>query len=460
MALLTASSPRSTRRARQAEQAFDDIEDAPTRRPKAGRKTKASSSSVSSVRLPSAYTRHYYASADNGSGLFEQSLDIYHPIKPFSSSSSPSSKLPLFVVVVGSGWLGHQPMIYLGTSLFNASCPRTIAATGATCVAIRHRGAFPAVDYQLVTGLSAVMGVAVPAALAAVPAAIAAFPAVLAAFSPIVSNFVPQIIDLLPSSMIVTGLLFSTIAFAALSLMWSLLASGSAEFDDMLHDVASAIKYLQSNNEQLGIDIDPLQNSRSHVNDEDKEGGPSAPFVLGGYSSGGHVLSSLLFRPDILEQHGLPSNPIDLCRGVLLISPVLAVKTIVGAASASYSWFTDLVVSRVWGDEKKNDVPSPFHSLLASNNTRSVNKHKDLKGRRDDELLPPHLIVGCEQETFGIPLLDTFFCSEQYASALVSGGTECTSVVVSANHWTVLESAEMFTKLGAVLGGGWPLLKK
>ena len=69
---------------------------------------------------------------------FEQSYDVYYP-------ANPDGSLPLVLLVVGSAWLGHSALIYAVTSWWNASGPRAVASTGAVCICIRHRGAFPRV---------------------------------------------------------------------------------------------------------------------------------------------------------------------------------------------------------------------------------------------------------------------------------------------------------------------------
>ena len=78
--------------------------------------------------------RHTHVYVD-GSTRFEQSLDVYLPAHEHIGA-------PLVVLVVGSGWLGHRPPVYNFFNKENAAGPRTIAALGCVCVAVRHRGAF------------------------------------------------------------------------------------------------------------------------------------------------------------------------------------------------------------------------------------------------------------------------------------------------------------------------------
>ena len=51
--------------------------------------------------------------------------------------------MPVVVLVVGSGWLGHRNFIYAPTSWWNSSGAKNFARLGYTCVCVRHRGAFP-----------------------------------------------------------------------------------------------------------------------------------------------------------------------------------------------------------------------------------------------------------------------------------------------------------------------------
>jgi hypothetical protein len=87
--------------------------------------------------------RHYYTA----NTLFEQSLDIYRPVKnaagggkslrssgEFDTSVSNSSAI--VVLVVGSAWLGHRSILYSGTSWWNSSGPKAVAELGYVCVCV------------------------------------------------------------------------------------------------------------------------------------------------------------------------------------------------------------------------------------------------------------------------------------------------------------------------------------
>ena len=75
--------------------------------------------------------RYFYAGGAN----FEQSLDVYFPDS--DGRAGPARAL------VGSAWCGHMRMIYRGSDRVNRELPLQVARAGATCVCVRHRGAFP-----------------------------------------------------------------------------------------------------------------------------------------------------------------------------------------------------------------------------------------------------------------------------------------------------------------------------
>ena len=337
--------------------------------------TKASAASNSSTkstlkntRIPSSVTQTYYYA---NSSLFEQSLDVFTP-------SIPDPSLPLVLLVVGSGWLGHHSFIYSGCSWWNASGPKTIAATGATCVCIRHRGAFPLLQPGLCIALAGALGYYATRHYAN------------------------------------SQLQMTVLIAAGLMAGWMLLARGSASFEDMLDDVATAITWSQANES-----LNPA----------------GTKLVLGGYSSGGHVLTSLLNRtPSLAAQ----------ADGVLLLSGVLGTRP--ATSPATPRWLTDVVCTGVWGGAW-SAIPSPVHTMQAlAASSRKANKHN----------LPRHLLVGCKSETFGIPLLDTFFCRDAYAAAVTRAGGDADVITVDADHWTVLNSDHLFQQLADKMKGGWP----
>ena len=172
---------------------------------------------------------------------------------------------------------------------------------------------------------------------------------------------------------------------------------------------------------------------------------------------------------DILKKKNLPAKVSDLCNGVLLLSGVLGTEP--SPTSKKPRWFTDIVVKSVWGSEADKGTPPPELPETATYLTprlarrlvpvpSPVHKMLSYKPKSKTKDLPPHLLVGCGSETFGIPLLDTFFCRDDYAAAVKRAGGVVETILVSANHWTVLDCDELFVKLfDKFVVEGWPKVK-
>ena len=125
-----------------------------------------------------------------------------------------------------------------------AEVSKTVAKAGCVCVCIRHRGAFPVLPLR-----PAVVALSVVA------------PAVLAVF-------VPSL--LLPMCLLLPAL--------------SLAASGAATHEEMMDDVASALLWVREHRAELTAAPD--------LKPQDK-------VIFGGYSSGAHVATCLLQRPEL-----------------------------------------------------------------------------------------------------------------------------------------------------------------
>ena len=331
----------------------------------------------------------YYASNSN----FEQSLDVYVPSSPLSAGCPP---LPLVVLVVGSAWLGHRSIIYAGTSWWNSSGPRAVAGTGAVCVCVRHRGAFPRSPPWYVTAVLA---------LVFWPA----FPFVL-----------------------------------LVALAWYFAARGAATHDDMLEDVCTALKWVLANRATTLSQAAPAADG-CHAAAAAASAASSSPpptLVFGGYSSGAHVAVSLLQRPELLAASELPP-PSELCSGVLLLSGVLGTRLTQPRTSAASPALTDIILRACWGSTAAAALPSPVHSA-----------------ERSPPL--PHLLLGCEHEVFGLPLVeaamnDVLFCSREFTRRLVARGVSAELVEVRSDHWFVLGSKVLHDALmQALCVRGWP----
>jgi len=248
-----------------------------------------------------------------------------------------------------------------------------------------------------------------------------------------------------------------------------------AKFDDMQNDVLTALAWLKSNEDLIG-----LKCSSSTKSGEQQVGGNKSTmsnkhqsrFIFGGYSSGGHVASVVCQNPTLWKEHNLPPPHIH-CDSLLFISPVLSTKSYhdlllkkvsslssassaslpslsssdTGSSSASEhnlsrqsslattdvssltstlstskspTWLTDQVVKGVFGSASST-VPSPIHTYEKSPSI-------------------PHVFVGCRNEMFGINWLDIFFASPHYSELLNSMGIESRYTAINSDHWNILNS--------------------
>ena len=176
---------------------------------------------------------------------------------------------------------------------------------------------------------------------------------------------------------------------AVLLLVWHPLARGAATHEQMIDDVASALLWVRAHRTELVAAPGAA---------------PPAKMVFGGYSSGAHVAMCLLQRPDLLAARGLPP-PAELCDGVLLLSGVLGTRLTCSAAAAPQGApaLTNSVSRMVFGAAAAEALPSPVHDVAASPTL-------------------PHLLVCCEHEVFGLPLLEegmsVYFASREMAARL------------------------------------------
>jgi len=388
--------------------------------------------------------RYYYTSNQ----LFEQSLDIYRPSPPPSTSSPP---LPVVTLVVGSAWLGHRSIIYSGCSWWNSSGPKTVAKLGCTCVCIRHRGAFPKTFSPLsILFVSIMVGLLMT----------------------LINRFIGAdgwkvLEEIIATNVDVEAKYASSgqtsaflLAFFMGLLAMELAGNGSASFDQMQNDVMDALAYVEKNKKRLGLDISS-----------------EIPIIFGGYSSGGHVASCCAQEPNLWKQRNLPPPDI-YCESLLYISPVLSTKpyvemfrkvaslsssslstispsssmpslspsevsqqnaaarkaleksssSITSSASLSSlqstysppSFLTSALVKAIFGNAAAQ-TPSPIHTYHKSPSL-------------------PTTFVGCRKEMFGLNWLDLFFCSPTYSDLLKSIGIDSRYVAVESDHWNILNS--------------------
>lgn len=382
-------------------------------------------------------TRYYYSKEK----LFEKSLDVYKPIflDGDEKQAAQNLDLPVVIMVVGSGWIGHRAVIYAQTSWWNSSGPKSVASLGHTCVCIRHRGAFCVMPPFRILGQ---------------------YLAVLCAIFLVFVNWEIA--------------LAITLFLAFVASLLALGGEGSASFQDMLEDVAEALRWIEDHREVLRFGktrdgprpgVAKSSSSSSRGDNENSTGMPSMTsspsnsppstpstlasgsdarqnigdrpsYVFGGYSSGGHVAATLLHRPELFTKYGLP-HPEKLFDAILMISGVLAVRPeqlnvtssqipeekAVSIGVCGPMWLINFVMQFVWGSAALT-IPSP---LILTNPPRL-----------------PHLLIGCRDELFGLPWLKVFFCSNAYAEKIkVMTGQHATHVEVESDHWRILNSSAL-----------------
>ena len=262
---------------------------------------------------------HRYSYVPNKSRLFEQSLDVYWPTTSTSTTTCDANnnnnnkaKNRIVLLVVGSGWMGHQPWIYRACAWWNAAGPRTVAAAlNCPCVCIRHRGAY----FTVSCNDSTTWAVVVPMT-----------PLLVMVASALLTCWYYHHICYDPVAQVsccwqVAALCLAVpllLAAAKVGLKWT--AVGSATLDDMVDDVAAAMAWVQDN-----TNLVVMPSCRGNNNNNDDTTTRALPkIVFGGYSSGGHVAATLLQRPDAYwKERGLQQPD-----AVLYISAVLAVQPI------------------------------------------------------------------------------------------------------------------------------------
>ena len=315
--------------------------------------SKTSGDDVVSYRV----TRHFYSD----SMRVEQSMDIY---QPYHGTRGSTEDMPIIILVMGSGWLGHAWWLYSVFNWWNASGPKTIASLGYTCISIRHSGAF------------------------------------LSKFGIFFVAAVGAGIEMLRSKQQSDSCALGTptyvwVFFALLVLLY-LQGRGAATLEEMVHDVETATRYIQQNSEEILRFKSNFKHGRRKI-------------ILGGYSSGGHVVATLLSQRTAESYFSQNTAVI----GILYLSGVLSLNCRA----------MNLITSVVFG---RCHIPSPL-------------------GSRPPCLSVPHLMVGCEKELFGIPLLDGALCAQQYHTWLQEdlGYTSKCVLVQNSNHWSILSSGRL-----------------
>ena len=311
--------------------------------------------------------------------------DLYEQSLDVYYPDTPSASVdpPLVILVVGSGWLGHHAFVYRPFGLQNSAGPRMIADMGCVCLCVRHRGAF-------IRPPPPTAGILIVACVATLLS--------------------------IESSMTIFAILVA----------WSLLARGAATHDEMMDDVAQALAWVRRQHPDV-----------LRITSKTRK-------LVGGYSSGGHVVASLLQRPDVLTRWGLPRS--GGCDGVFYISGVFATRSSSPLPKSTAAFvMTQLVTRGVFGfgSQGANMLPSPLHCSSATWCTL------------------PHLFIHCEHEAFRVSIwekaLSHLLSTTCFAEEARVRGAHVLLLSIQSNHWSILGSAALRSALQRVfLEEGWP----
>lgn len=348
--------------------------------------TSACSSSDDNHGQSYTITRYYYTQDQRT----EQSIDVYEPFHKNNKSTCNKQEgltvntnaITTIVFVMGSGWLGHAWWVYNVTNWWNASGPAMMAKLGYRCISVRHSGGFFQVPplWWMVVLVPLVVAILVESG----GSNFWWFPMTLEELSSIKKD--PQELR--------QGLpLESITAMVGIIFLWMCLhwqAKGAAHLDDMIHDITQALQYIRHNILE--------QQEKNNI-------------ILGGYSSGGHVVATWLSRQ---------TEPLPWIRGVLYVSGVLSLD----------APLMNVVTLSVFG-KWAHAIPSPYTNRGGTTMTLSP-----------PPATLPHLVIGCHNETFGIPILDATFCASAYVQHLQTQRPtiQAKCVLVHSNHWFILSS--------------------
>eukprot|EP00980_Cylindrotheca_fusiformis_P019132 scaffold6484_cov78-Cylindrotheca_fusiformis.AAC.1 len=186
--------------------------------------------------------------------------------------------------------------------------------------------------------------------------------------------------------------------------------NAATTIDEMTDDVAAALQYVQENSIELGIS----NNSK---------------LIIGGYSSGGHLLATYI--------NGIQQNDIDddSRRRKLNLDRIVGVLYLSAVFSLDNCWFINILTYIVFG-RWSWQMPSSSSPMTTISDSYLVTREKQL----------PHLIIGCQKETFGIPILDHAFATLEYWDKIKQqqyskSSSKC--VLVPSNHWCILSSTAL-----------------
>jgi hypothetical protein len=306
-------------------------------------------------------------------------------------------------LVVGSGWMGHQPYVYWGTSWWNASLPQQISSMGYTCIAIRHSGGFPRIQLLTKRSLVGLMTLLVMVHLVVFAILKWCWPGPGTDYD-----------DNGRNHMILAT--FSTLFFY---IFWYWQGQGAATLKDMLHDASTALQFVDRHIH------DWTSNTGASTDTKNKQP-DKIPIIFGGYSSGAHVAATVLSSESLspLAKTKAFSN--------LYIQHILYVSGFLDVSPSA--WVVTLLTLGVLG-EWPSTVPSPL---------KAIQDRPQQPPSHPIHNLPPHTLLGCQNEVFGLSILDSAFCSDEYANILNQhspGSAECKLLQEwTCNHWSVLST--------------------
>jgi hypothetical protein len=461
------------------------------------------------------YTPHKKASVNNnnddddGNADYDPKDNAHNPTTSSTTTTTPKRDV-VVVLVMGSAWLGHRPYIYWGTDWWNQSAPQQICdQLGYTCIAIRHSGAFlriPKPVWIVSTTTTATATTAASFIISVMILLIGTLRTVVeqrSAGGEFLST-VHSDADVDSSPFGVISMTMIMILVMSCTMLYTFLyweSQGAATIEDMVHDVSTALSYIDTNGKDWGLHS--KHNDSKSDTDRDEQD-TLIPVVFGGYSSGAHIAATLLtsstISPLILQPRQSSSLKHLQIVSVLYLSGVLDVP--------SSSWIMTLLSYGVLGKGPTN-VPSPLQTLrthyrytdnddedenrhpqqqqqqqlvktsstpsmtrtsssLSASSTRSLSSSKLSTNARNKQNnntstnrnrttvhhrfgLPPHILIGAKYEVFGLPQLDSAFCSITYSTILQQTLHVPTNCIVlpqwSVNHWSILSSTPLLDAL-------------
>ena len=444
-----------------------------------------------------------------------------------TDNNNKNNKVPV-VLVMGSGWMGHRPYVYRMTNWWNSSAPKQICQIlGHPCVSIRHSGAFffgNSLDWRgcssrfpssaLKRSNIIIRSRPLSLVVAAVVICTALFFLVFSAPTFLASKSSPLQATAAVSMAVITVIL-------VLLLLWIALYSegqGAAGIEEMLIDVSKALEYIDLHASDIGIstntDNSAESSSNNNVNEEKTkhEEKKTIPIVFGGYSSGAHVAATLLTASSLspllpssspswaAQQSPKRDDYIGMVnsssyrfrqheqRRQLEHIKIVSVLYISGVLDVPLDSRMMTLLTTVAFGKKPLQVPSPLRILQSEiqTNRQKVDDYRDNNSNNKCNQntipppppaslspssigLPPHVLIGCQREVFGWSILDSAFCSAEYANALKSWRTMTPTNKINGNnrnadfvklillggwlvnHWSILSSLELRETLRIVL---------